>query len=132
MVIGVLGALPFITAEGHVFTFHGLSHDLSTEFAEHKVLGGRPVLEWTGDGLETVSLSIRLDSSLGVPPAAGMKMLHALMDSHRPQPLVIGGAYWGGFVIEKVAEEHRYFTGLGICQVAEVSVSLKQFSKGWI
>ncbi len=127
MVIGVLGVLPFICSEGFVLTFNGLSRDLSTRWAQHDVIGSKPVLEWIGDDLASVNLSIRFDMSLGAPPMAGLFTLKTMMESREAHMLVIGGEFLGRFVIESISEERKFHTGAGICVVAEASITLKEF-----
>ncbi len=126
-VVGVLGKLPFICSEGLVLTFNGLSRDLSTRWAQHDVIGSKPVLEWIGDDLASVSLSIRFDMSLGAPPLAGLFALKSMMESREAHMLVIGGEFLGRFVIESISEERKFHTGAGVCVVAEASITLKEF-----
>ena len=125
-VIGTLGTLPFTCAEGFVMTFRTMSREMSERFAAHEVIGGEPVLEWVGHDAATVRLDIRLDSTLGVPPSMAVKLIKTMMEMHTPWPLIIGPEYLGRFVIESVGENRRYFTGFGVCQVADVSLSLKE------
>ena len=125
-VIGVLGKLPFICSEGMVLTFNGLSRDLSTRWAQHDVIGAKPVLEWIGDDLASVNLSIRFDMSLGAPPLAGLLALKLMMESREAHLLVIGGEYFGRFVIESISEDRKFHSGAGVCIVAEASITLKE------
>lgn len=125
-VIGTLGTIPFTCAEGFVQTFHRLSRDLAERFAEHQVIGGNPVTEWVGHESVKVRLDIRLDSTLGAPPVLVMKLLETVMRAATPKMLIIGGEYLGRFVIESISEDRKTHTGFGVCQVAEVSLSLKE------
>lgn len=125
-VIGTLGTLPFTCAEGFVMTFRTMSRDLSERFASHDVIGGSPVLEWVGHDAASVRLDIRLDSSLGVPPSLAVKLVKTMMEMHTAWPLIVGPEYLGRFVIESISESRKHFTGIGVCQVAEISLSLKE------
>ena len=95
-------------------------------WAKHDVIGQKPVLEWIGPELDRISLRLRFDTSLNVPPLLGLTMLKRLTDGHEPHVLVIGGEYLGRFVIESVSEERRFHTGAGVCIVAEASVELSE------
>lgn len=127
-VIGTLGTVPFMCADGFVMTFHAMTRTMSERFAEHQVIGGTPVLEWVGRELHTVRMNIRLDSSLGVSPSLVVKMLKTMMESASPRVLIIGGEYLGKFVIESIHEDRRRFTGIGICQVSEIGLEMKEVS----
>ena len=73
-----------------------------------------------------MSLKIRFDTSLNMPPAAGLLMLKKLTDDHEAKALVIGGEYVGRFVIESVTETRRHHTGAGVCIVAEAAIELAE------
>ncbi len=125
-VIGVFGDIPFVCSQSLVLTFRDLSRKNSTKWARHEVLGRKPVLEWIGENADEVSFRIRFDQSLNAPPLAGLTALKALMETHEPQILIIGGEYLGKFVIESVDEERRYHSGAGICIVAEADITLTE------
>lgn len=127
-VIGVLGNLPFICSHGKVLTFNGLSRDISARWAKHDVIGKKPVLEWIGEDLASVSLSIRFDMSLGVPPAAGLLALRRMLESRKDHMLIIGGEFLGRYVIESISEDRKFHTGAGVCIVAEASITLKEWA----
>lgn len=124
-VIGTLGTMPFSCAQGFVNTFHSMSRDLGERYGEHAVIGRKPVLEHMGPELVSIKLDMRFDSGLGMPPSLAMKMLKTMMESGGSHMLIVGGEYLGRFVIESISEDRRQWSGMGVCMVAEVSVSLK-------
>ena len=126
--IGCLGRVPFICSHGKVLTFSKLSRERKIRWARHEVIGQKPVLEWIGEDLNTVSMTVRLDVSLGVLPHVALKFLESMMASKEPHILLIGGEMLGRYVIASVHEDRKFHTGLGICQVAEVTLSLIEFS----
>ena len=127
-VIGVFGDVPFICSEGMVLTFSKLTRDRQARWAKHEVIGQKPVLEWVGEDLNTISMTIRLDTNLGVPPLAGFLALEKMQASKEPHFLLIGGEPLGRYVINSVSENRKFHTGLGVCQVAEVTLSLTECS----
>ncbi|MBR4371361.1 MAG: phage tail protein [Victivallales bacterium] len=131
MLVGIFGALPFTCSAGFVQTFSRFSRTLGEKWAKHQIIGGKPVLEWTGSEAASITLTVRLDASLGLPPSAGMLMLKAMLESHDAYSLVIGTDYFGKFVLEGIEEDRRHFTGAGICLVDEVSLKLTEHSRGW-
>ena len=125
-VIGTFGTLPFACSSAFVLTFSGLSRELSVRWAQHDVIGGKPVLEYIGPDLASISMSIRFDSTLGLAPLLGLKKLQGMLEDGTARALIIGGEYLGRFVLERIREERRHHTGLGVCQVAEAKISLKE------
>ena len=71
-VLGVFGTVPFICAFDKVFTFKDLARSRSVRWAKHDVIGQKPVLEWIGPELDRISLRLRFDTSLNVPPLLGV------------------------------------------------------------
>lgn len=127
-VVGCLGKLPFVCSESVVLTFSKLTRERKVRWARHDVIGKKPTLEWVGEDLNSVSLSIRLDTNLGVPPIVGLKIIEKMQASKEPHILLIGGEMLGRYVIDSVSETRKFHTGLGVCQVAEVSLNLIEFS----
>ncbi len=127
-VIGTLGELPFICSQGKVLTFSGLSRDLSVRWAQHDVIGKKPVLEWIGEDLARVTLTIRFDILLGSPPMAGLMALNKMMTSRKDRMLIVGGDFLGRYVIESISEERKFHTGAGVCQVAEATITLREWA----
>ena len=127
-VIGVFGTVPFVCSDSMVLTFSRLSRERQARWAKHEIIGQKPTLEWVGEDLNTVSITIRLDMSLGVPPIVGIKAIEAMQASKEPYILLIGGEPLGRYVINSVSENRKFHTGLGVCQVAELTLSLTEYS----
>lgn len=125
-VTGLLGALPFVCSSNIVNTFKDVNRELATKYARHDVIGKKPVLEWIGEEPDKISFKIRFDSSLNSPPETGLFLLKRMLDSHKPQRLLLGPRYMGKFVLESISEERRFHTGLGVCQIAEATISLTE------
>lgn len=126
--IGTLGQLPFQTAYGSVLTFNDLSRDNSVRWAKHDVIGKKPVLEYVGEELSKISMTIRFDSAIGIPPLDGLDRLNRMMLNKKYKTLIIGGEYLGRYVIESVGETRRFHDGNGVCIVATASISLTEWS----
>lgn len=127
-VVGCLGKLPFVCSESVVLTFSKLTRERKARWAKHDVIGKKPTLEWVGEDLNSVSLSIRLDTNLGVPPIIGFKLIEKMQASKEPHILLIGGEMLGRYVIDSVSETRKFHTGLGVCQVADVTLNMTEFS----
>lgn len=125
-VTGLFGTLPFVCSSNIVNTFKDVNRELTTKYARHDVIGRKPVLEWIGEEPDRISFKIRFDSSLNSPPETGLLLLKRMLDSHKAQRLLLGPRYMGKFILESISEERRFHTGLGVCQIAEATISLTE------
>lgn len=127
--IGSIGQLPFVCSSEKVLTFNNLTKEKSVRWAQHDVLGKKPVLEFVGYDLSSVSFSIRLDVSLGVLPEKGLQRLEKMMENRQYKTLIIGNEYLGRYIIENISETRKYHNGNGVCLVAEATLKLKEWGK---
>lgn len=126
--LGSLGELPFICSMEKMRTFSELSRELSVRWAKHDLIGQKPVLEFVGEDLNSVTLKMRFDVSLGIAPKDGLDRLKRMMENKLFKTLIIGGENLGRYVIESISEERRYHAGDGLCLVAEATVSLTEWA----
>lgn len=126
--LGSLGELPFICSMDKVHTFSELSRGLSVRWAKHNLIGRKPVLEFIGGDLNSVSLKMRFDVSLGIAPKDGLARLKRMMEDKLYKTLIIGGENLGRYVIDSISEERRYHAGDGLCLVAEATVNLTEWA----
>ncbi len=97
------------------------------EYAEHKVIEGKPKLQWTGDGLEELTLDVVLHASY-CNPEDQLNTLRDAAASHKAQPLVLGsGVYRGRYVITDIAETTRHTDPQGRAIHLETKVTLKEY-----
>lgn len=127
-VVGILGQLPFVCSRDFVLTFKNLSRETSVRWAKHDVIGKKPVLEFVGEELKKVRMTIRFDSSLGISPTVGLDRLQSMMDNKQYKTLIIGGEYLGRYLIESISETRKFHDGAGVCIVAEASISLIEYN----
>ena len=131
-VLGILGTCPFVCSSDRVLTFNDLNRKTKTRWATHEVIGRKPVVEYIGPDADTISMAIRLDAMMNMAPATWLNLLQTMQESGSSHILIIGGEYFGRFVIESIDEERKYHTGGGIPIVAEAKLSLKEASSGGI
>ncbi|WP_282163915.1 phage tail protein, partial [Turicimonas muris] len=73
--VGLLGPVPFFCSDAKVFTIKSVRRERASRYAEHAVIGRKPVLEYVGEDSDRVNFTIRFDSNLGIPPDVGLPML---------------------------------------------------------
>ena len=67
--IGTLGGISFhVSAWNDVYTFDEFSRSAKTRTASHEVIGQKPLTEYLGPDLQTLTLKIKLHASRGVKP----------------------------------------------------------------
>lgn len=122
--IGTFGDIVFTASREKVFTFDRLSRRGSANFARHDRLGAKPVLEFTGPGLDEISLTIRLSVALGVEPQDAIDRLVAAKDAGREKALIIGGRLIGNYVITEITDTWDTVTARGRLIAASAALTL--------
>ncbi len=96
-------------------------------WAEHDVFAGKPVAEFIGPGLDTLTLSVRLDAARGVMPLDEVKNLRLLRDNGAVLPLIVGDELVGDFVLKGLSEDERRFDPKGALLLAVVELTLREY-----
>ena len=127
--IGQLGDYEFEVSAQSVKTFDGLKLSESASWTEHKVLGRKGLLEFTGLNAGSLSLKISLNENLGVDPLTEIAALREYMKEGAAVIFmlgdeVIGSDYW---VIESLDEEYSEIGSKGQVKRIEVNVKLKEY-----
>lgn len=105
----------------------GVKH--GANFAEHGRVEGKPTLQWTGDGLDTVDLDVHLlrHDRIGNPDQR-IAALKAALAAHAPLALTYGdGRYPGRFVITGLDVKIDQTADNGATVAATVKISLKEW-----
>lgn len=127
--IGTLGPIAFETSSEKVRTFQSFKRKNSARYATHDVMGRKPVLEYVGQGLDSISLSMRFDVMLGVSPAEEINTLRELQAKGEAVELVIGGQPLSNnlWVVQEVTEDWQTVDSRGNLIIATVEVTLQEF-----
>ncbi|HEX7684348.1 MAG TPA: phage tail protein [Trinickia sp.] len=97
------------------------------EFAEHKLLEGKPRLQWVGDSLDEITWRVLLHASY-CDPEAELQKLEQLLASHASAPLFMGnGDYKGTFVLTSCTLTTRWTFDDGTLICLEATVDLKEY-----
>ena len=108
----------------------GLTKESEHSLAEHDIAGGKALLEWTGEKLTTITLSLKLQALKTdvweLDPEKELSELEELYKKHEPQPLFFGKKKIGYFVIEKIREVLHRVNKQGQIIYAEIELTLKE------
>lgn len=131
MIVGFLGEIPFIASRWKVRTFDEFGRSAEGRWQSHDVIGGKPLLEFVGAGLEDISFQMLLKTSLGINPERETEKLRRLRDAGEVVTLVVGNHPVGkGFwVITGISEKHEYFNRFGNPQSISLTVTLKEYEQ---
>lgn len=110
-----------------VRTFSDLQQKSAARYAEHEVLGKKPVLEFLGPGLEEISFKIQLMSSLGVRPDEEIKALQEMRDAGEVGLLIFGETKIGKFVLTDLSASEGPRDKQGAPTWIEASVNIKEY-----
>ena len=127
--IAALGDFEFEVSENYINTFKDLRFSNSAQYSEHKILGRRGLLEFTGLNASSCSLTIHLDAGYvddlpGIiafyndAMISGDALLFMLGDS------VMGEGFW---VIESFDESYTQISNKGEFLSADLSLRLKEY-----
>ena len=127
--IGQLGDYEFEVSAESVKTFDGLKLSEGASWTEHKVLGRKGLLEFTGLNAGSLSLKISLNENLGVDPLTELEAFREYMTEGAAVIFmlgeeVIGSDYW---VIESLDEEYSEIGSKGQVKRIDVNLKLKEY-----
>ena len=126
--IATLGSYEFEVSTNRVKTFKDLRISSGTAYAEHKIIGRKGVIEFTGLNASTASLSIALNASMGVNPLTEINAIRKLMEEHELLAFTLGGEVMGGglWVIESLSIDAQKIDNKGNILGAVVNLTLKE------
>ena len=128
--IGNFGSLiVFETSDRRILTFSGFNKQVGANYAEHTRFTKKPLLEFTGPQLATVSFTVTLNALHGVRPRATMEAIEEAIEAGRAEVLVIGGRAIGQYkwVITSMSESWDYVYNGGELVAAKMDISLKEY-----
>lgn len=127
--IGILGSLRFRVNDSRVFTFQNLKREVSASWSTMERIGQKPLSEFNGPDLQTISFDITLDASLGVKPRYLLGVLERMVEAGEVNTLVIGKNKVGKnkWVITKSSEAWEVVLRGGELYRASVSLTLQEY-----
>lgn len=120
----LLGNIEFTVTAG----INGLEQRSSANWVEHARIQGKPRLQWVGEGLDEITLSIELHPMLG-DPEKRWQALREAKSKHEPLVLVLGnGDYLGPQVVADLNLQHRRMSETGQLTAATVQLTLREYT----
>lgn len=129
--ISTLGEIIFHVSSNRILTFDNLSIESNSRWAEHS---GQdiPELEFTGDGLDSFSFTIKSSVYLKSDPKYVSNRLTRYKSTGDPQRLILGGLVFKNkqWVIQSFTESWKKVDNWGRPLVVDFSIQLKEYSRG--
>jgi len=128
MIIGVFGPVIFSVSSRMVRTFNNMQMDSSVNYATHDRHLQTPMIEYTGENLNSLPFEMHFLREHNVLPWVEIAKLQALLKSGRAWPLVVGLVPIGKhrWVVTDLKVTFERFDNWGRLREARVSVSLLQ------
>lgn len=106
----------------------GFDAKLAISYAEHQVIEGKPLLQYTGDGLGEINLNFLFHADFCKPQSVWDALVD-LATSHKAFPLSQGnGLMLGKFVIADISRTTTYAAEDGTLYAFECKLSLKEYA----
>ncbi len=124
-----LGDYEFEVSVYNLSTFSDLKFSNSAQFSEHKIIGRKALLEFTGLNASTCSLNIHLEYGLSDDLYGTIDYFYQAMNDGEALLFMIGNDVMGeGFwVIESLNESYTEISGKGDIVAADLALSLKEY-----
>lgn len=128
--IATLGSVVFTVSEDLIRTFSDFSRTSAGRWANHEVIGKKPISQFIGPGLDTVTFSVRLDARYGINPRKELDALTELERSGKAMPLIIGGKGLGvnKFKITSLEQTWSEIDGQGNLLAATANITLEEYA----
>ena len=133
--VGSLGEVDFYVrssnGKNEILSFHDLTRNSTANFPEHERNGGKPYLEYSGPGLDEISMIIEADAQFRIKPLDIQAKLHQYAEEGTPNTLIIGGKKIGSnpFVITAISDVYkRFFPKDGRPMAIAMQITLKEYA----
>ena len=130
MQIGSFGDVIFEVSSDLILTPERLSRESKARFAEHKVIGRTPILEFLGREIEEIKFTAKFARELGITDL--LQEVHKLREkcwNGTAEFFILNNHLYTEhkMVIESLGEEVRRFDGRGAHILTEIDVTLKEY-----
>lgn len=126
--IGSFAGVVFKVSTDEVQTFRGLTRTTRSRYANHEVIGTKPVKEYLGPGLSTMSFAMELRADLGVNPMEMIRRLDTAMASGASFPFILGGKNLGEYSILTKGEEYGIILQNGAVVSCTIDLELEEYA----
>lgn len=131
MQIAALEQCVFSVSDNCVKTINNISRDFSASYTTHNRVGKKPLLEFSGTGVESLSFSANFSALLGVNVKAELARLESYLNNGRQLSFFLGKRKIGNYkwVITKLSEKYSDIDNCGNIISATVNITLNAYEQ---
>lgn len=132
--VGSFGDVSFycmsVRGKNQILTFHDLKRSSSASYTEHERNGNKAYLEFGGDGLDELTLTIEADARYGIKPLEVQNKLFEKKSNGKAENFVLGGRRVGDnpYVITSISEEFKTLYVDGRPIKLSFQITLKEYA----
>lgn len=129
--IGSLGPVVFRVSSVYVKTISDYARKSSARIATHEVIGQKPLSEFLGPGIDSISFGIKLSAFRGVNPKEEADKLRQLCLRGEAVDFVMSGSpvTHNRWLIESVDEDGNYYDAWGNIISSDVKLTLREYAE---
>lgn len=130
--IGTLGGVVFEASSEKVQTFRDYARKSAARLATHEIIGQKPVMEFLGPGLDSISFTISLSAYFGVNPKEEAEKLRTIMQEGQAVDFIVADApiSENKWIIESVEETVSAHDEKGNIIRSDLSLTLQEYIEG--
>lgn len=127
--IGYFGDIIFETSDSKILNFSGFKRDVKGRWSKHEVIGVKPISEFNGPDLDTISFTINLNGNNGVKPRDEMERWNQYVSQGIADVLIIGGKPIGNskWDVQSVSEAWNTVFNQGELFSGNIDVTLEEY-----
>lgn len=127
--IGSFGKRVFETSDKRILTFLGLTRNTAGRFGYHEIIGKKPISEFVGPALDTITFTINLNASFGINVRYEMEQWLLMATNGEAYPLIIGSKALGTdlWVVQSVSQVWNQVINQGQVISGSLDITLEEY-----
>lgn len=127
--IGYYGPIKFETSDKRILTFDDFKRDSSVRSEKHAPIGRKPVKEFIGPELDTITFTVQFSAANGVNPRVDMEKWLRMCRAGEAHVLVIGkrGLGLDKWTVESVSQSWDVIFNKGELYSSKVDITLEEY-----
>jgi hypothetical protein len=127
--IGYFGDIIFETSDSRILNFSGFKRDAAGRWTKHDTIGKKPVSEFLGPDLDTITFTVNLNGSNGIKPREEMDRWLEYARNGEAEILVIGNKPLGvdKWTVQSISQAWDVVWNNGELYSGKVDVTLQEY-----
>ena len=128
-VIAYFGSERFVVSNKQAMPFSNFQRQTAGRYDSFNRIGKKPLTDFTGPGLDTISFTVKLNASLGIEPRSVLDHWAALADAGTVNVLVVGGKVVGSnlWLLKTASQTWATIDGNGRVLSATMDLTFEEY-----